>query len=254
MRVVSDKELFEKGGKTDGWGLTLEQVNHGELFCGFGMGGEKPCLVSFELPRRAGGAGQKRGRGAHAGLQGSNLAEAGAHVAFKDVKGDVLRGVIMAFALYVPALKGKSKADALSGQTVVFAFVFVAVRMSWAFVVQQRQSNPVPLLPASPVPLLPAQTLFESAAVEVEGFPQAALVDKAYGEYVHKLHADALVQHFAKQNNEYWYLTTAPGDEAVERHEEYGLSEEEARPLHLSKLRRCGAPTSLSSSQTSRGR
>ena len=38
--------------------------------------------------------------------------------------------VIMAFALYVPALKGKSKADALSGQTVVFAFMFVAVRMA----------------------------------------------------------------------------------------------------------------------------
>ena len=133
----------------------------------------------------------------------------------------------MAFVLYVPPLKGKSKADALSSQTVVFAFVFVAVRMSAAFVVQQRQSNPVPLLPASPVPLLPAQTLFESANVEVEGFPQAALVDKDYGHYVHKLHADKLVAHFAKQNNEYWNLTTAPG-EAVERHEEYGLSEEEA--------------------------
>ena len=114
VRVVSDKELFEKGGMTDGWGLTLEQVNHGELFCGFGMGGEKPCLVSFELPRRAGGAGQKRVRGAHAGLQGSSLAKAGAHVAFKDVKGDVLRGVIMAFVLYVPPLKGKSKADAFT--------------------------------------------------------------------------------------------------------------------------------------------
>ena len=85
VRVVSDKELFEKGGKTDGWGLTLEQVNHGELFCGFGRGATKPCLVSFELPRRAGGAGQKRVRGAHAGLQGSSLAKAGAHVAFKDV-------------------------------------------------------------------------------------------------------------------------------------------------------------------------
>ena len=109
--------------------------------------------------------------------------------------------VIMAFALYVPALKGKSKADALSGQTVVFAFVFVAVRMSWAFVVKQRQSNPVPLLPASPVPLLPAQqTLFESAAVEVEGFPQAAVVDKDYSQYVHGLYADKLVAHFAEQN------------------------------------------------------
>ena len=54
VRVVSDKTLFEKGGNTDGWGLTLEQVNHGELFCGFSIGREKACLVSFELPRRAG--------------------------------------------------------------------------------------------------------------------------------------------------------------------------------------------------------
>ena len=81
-RVVSDKRLVEEGVQTDGWGLTLSQVNKGELFCGFGMGATKPCLVSFELPRRAGGAGQKRVRGAHAGLQGSSLAKAGAHVGF----------------------------------------------------------------------------------------------------------------------------------------------------------------------------
>ena len=36
VRVVSDKEVFEKGGMTDGWGLTLEQVNRSELFCGIG--------------------------------------------------------------------------------------------------------------------------------------------------------------------------------------------------------------------------
>ena len=218
--------MFEKGGQAEGWGLTLEQVNKGELFCAFGRGQHTDCLVSFELPRRAGGAGQKRPRGAHTGLQGSCLAKAGEHVAFKDVNGDVLRGVVISFVLYVPPLKGKSKADALSGQTVVFAFVFVAVRMSAAFVVQQRQSNPVPLLPASPVPLLPAQTLFESAAVEVEGFPQAAVVDKDYGQYVHGLYADQLVQHFVEQNNKYWKLSAVPRD-AVTLHEEYGLSEEE---------------------------
>ena len=191
------------------------------------MSAEKACLVSFELPCRAGGAGQKRVRGAHAGLQGSALAEAGAHVAFRDANGDVLRGVVMAFVLYVPPLKGKSKADALSSQTVVFAFVFVAVRMSAAVVVQQRQSNPVPLLPASPVPLLPAQTLFESANVEVEDFPQAVLVDKAYTDYVKEQHKAELVQHYARQNNEYWNLTLVPG-QALERYEDYGLSEEEA--------------------------
>ena len=93
VRVVSDKEVFEKGGQTEGWGLTLEQVNKGELFCGFGRGQDTDCLVSFELPRRAGGAGQKRARGAHPALQGSTLAKAGEHVAFKDLNGDVLRGV-----------------------------------------------------------------------------------------------------------------------------------------------------------------
>ena len=103
VRVVSDKTLVEEGVQTDGWGLTLAQVNKGELVCVFGMGATKPCLVSFELPRRAGGGGQKRVRGAHAALQGSSIAQAGAHVAFRDDKGDVLRGVILAFALYVPA-------------------------------------------------------------------------------------------------------------------------------------------------------
>ena len=38
----------------------------------------------------------------------------------------------MAFALYVPALKGKSKADALSGQTVVFAFAICGAA-SWSY-------------------------------------------------------------------------------------------------------------------------
>ena len=32
VRVVSDKEVFEKGGQTEGWGLTLEQVNKGEFW------------------------------------------------------------------------------------------------------------------------------------------------------------------------------------------------------------------------------
>ena len=72
VRVVSDKPVFEKGGTTDGWGLTVAQVAKGEFFCAFGRGAHKPCLVSFELPRRTGGAGQKRVRGAHAALQGSS--------------------------------------------------------------------------------------------------------------------------------------------------------------------------------------
>ena len=232
MRVVSEKELFEKGGNCNGWGLTLQQVNKGELFLAFGRGSESNCLVSFELPRRAAVAGQKRQRGAHTGMQGRCLAKAGELVAFKDAKGDLLRGSILAFVLYVPPLKGKPKVDPMSGQTVVFAFVFVAVRMSAAFVVQQRQSSPVPLLPASPVPLLPAQTLFESANVEVDGFPQAAVVDKAYADYMKEQHKGELVEHFARQNNKYWNLTVVPG-EALERYEEYGLSEDEARAVGL---------------------
>ena len=147
VRVVSEKAVVEKGGNCCGWGLTLQQVNKGELFLAFGRGSESNCLVSFELPRRAAVAGQKRQRGAHTGMQGTCLAKAGGLVAFKDAEGDLLRGSILSFLLYVPPVKGKPKVDLMSGQTVVFAFVFVAVRMSAAFVVQQRQSNPVPLLP-----------------------------------------------------------------------------------------------------------
>ena len=224
--------MFEKGGQTEGWGLTLEQVNKGELFLAFGRGSQSNCLVSFELPRRAAVAGQKRQRGAHTGMQSRCLAKAGGLVAFKDANGDLLRGSILAFVLYVPPVKGKPKVDPMSSQTVVFAFVFVAVRMSAAFVVQQRQSSPVPLLPASPVPLLPAQTLFESANVEVDGFPQAAVVDKAYADYMKEQHKGELVEHFARQNNKYWNLTVVPG-EALERYEEYGLSEDEARAVGL---------------------
>ena len=69
VRVVSEKEVFEKGGNCNGWGLTLAQVNKGELFLAFGQGAESNCLVSFELPRRAAVAGQKRQRGAHTGMQ-----------------------------------------------------------------------------------------------------------------------------------------------------------------------------------------
>ena len=232
VRVVSEKEVFEKGGNCNGWGLTLQQVKKGELFLAFGQGAESNCLVSFELPRRAAVAGQKRQRGAHTGMQSRCLAKAGGLVAFKDANGDLLRGSILAFVLYVPPVKGKPKVDTMSSQTVVFAFVFVAVRMSAAFVVQQRQSSPVPLLPASPVPLLPAQTLFESANVEVEDFPQAVLVDKAYTDYVKEQHKGELVQHYARQNNEYWNLTVCPGP-ALERHDEYGLSEEEADAAFL---------------------
>ena len=232
VRVVSEKAVVEKGGNCCGWGLTLQQVNKGELFLAFGRGSQSNCLVSFELPRRAAVAGQKRQRGAHTGMQGTCLAKAGGLVAFKDAEGDLLRGSILAFVLYVPPVKGKPKVDLMSGQTVVFAFVFVAVRMSAAFVVQQRQSSPVPLLPASPVPLLPAQTLFESANVEVEDFPQAAVVDKAYADYMKEQHKGELVEHFARQNNKYWNLTVVPG-EALERYEEYGLSEDEARAVGL---------------------
>ena len=47
VRVVSDKELFEKGGQTEGWGLTLEQVNKGELFCAVrpGPNDRLPCQL-----------------------------------------------------------------------------------------------------------------------------------------------------------------------------------------------------------------
>ena len=107
VRVVSEKEVFEKGGNCNGWGLTLQQVNKGELFLAFGQGAESNCLVSFELPRRAAVAGQKRQRGAHTGMQGHCLAKAGGLVAFKDAEGDLLRGSILAFVLYVPPVKGK---------------------------------------------------------------------------------------------------------------------------------------------------
>ena len=72
-------------------------------------------------------------------------------MAFTDANGDVLRGVILTMSLYVPS-QGKNHAVLCGGQTVVFAFVFVAIRMSWAFVVTHRQSNPVPVVPIHPFP------------------------------------------------------------------------------------------------------
>ena len=108
-------------------------------------------------------------------------------MAFKDNTGDVLRGVILAMSLYVPAGEGTSKADLSSAQTVVFAFVFVAVRMSWALVVKSI-ANRIPFhccqftrsrLPAR-------QMLYESSHIPVDGFPQAAVVDDTYFAYVHR--------------------------------------------------------------------
>ena len=94
-----------------------------------------------------------RQRGQAVGLQGRASARAGAHVAFKDSNGDVLRGVILTMSLYVPS-QGKCLAVACGGQTVLFAYVFVAIRMSWAMVVTNAspESNPVPVVPTHPFP------------------------------------------------------------------------------------------------------
>ena len=227
VRVLSSHPIPETGGGTDGWGLTTAQVEKGELFCAFGTGATASCVVHFELPRRPRvTVGQRRPRGQAAALQNSTNARAGAHVAFTDANGDVLRGVILTMSLYVPS-QGKNHAVLCGGQTVVFAFVFVAIRMSWAFVVTHRPSNPVPVVPIHPFRLPAEQTLYESLHTAVEGFPQAVVVDAEWVKCVHEAHAGKLAKDDLKAaDKSYWHLTVTPTD-TTNRNEEYGLSKEE---------------------------
>ena len=135
VRVVSNTAVFEEAAKL-GWGLPKALVDTAELFCAFGTGEGVGCLVNFVLPRRSGYSGQRRSRGTPAMPTGTSHAQGGAHVAFKDENGDVLRGTVLTMSLYMPASKGGSKATICGEQVVVFAFVFVAVRMTWQLVVR----------------------------------------------------------------------------------------------------------------------
>ena len=169
---------MEAAGNVDGWCLPHKEIENAELFCAFGAGAEHQCLVSFGAPHRGAPGGHKRTRNVGALREGSFDARGGSHVAFKDGTGAVVRGVIMSMMLYMPPSRGTAKAVACGGQVVIFAFVYVAVRFTWHIVVLLVRLNLVPVLLAHRSCLLAAQTMYESKNVMVEGFPQAAVIDK----------------------------------------------------------------------------
>ena len=194
----------------------------------FGTGANASCVVNFEVSRRPRIAGgPRRQRGQAVGLQGRASARAGAHVAFKDSHGDVLRGVILTMSLYVPS-QGKCLAVACGGQTVLFAYVFVAIRMSWAMVVTHRQNRtPFQWCPLTRSRLPVEQTLYESLHTAVEGFPQAVVVDAEVVQCAKQAHSAELARvNQTLANLTYWQLTVVPTD-AIKLFASYGMSKED---------------------------
>ena len=189
-RLVSASPKTEVPGNVDGWRLPAKDIDSGEMFCAFGTGAEHKCLVSFQAPHR--GACGRRGktRGGGALEEGTFDARGGTHVAFKDGNGAVVRGAVLAMMLYMPPSRGAAKAVACGGQVVIFAFVYVAVRFTWQIVVLHGRLNLVPVLLAHRSCLLAAQTIYESKNVMVEGFPQAAVIDKVRFRNVFNANAD----------------------------------------------------------------
>lgn len=211
VRVVSNNPVLETHSRY-GWGLTAAQLTSAELFCGFGTGLRVTCLVNFVLPRRCGSDGTKRRpRGAPAVSPGPTNARAGGHVAFKDANGGALRGVIMTMSLYLPASRGASLATNCGDQVVVFAIVFVAVRLTWQLVVRLAGPTSFHSLVHSLVLPPMEQTLYESKDVAVEGCPRAVVCDPTYLTGVHAAYSKELAIEANKVGDSvYWRLTRVP--------------------------------------------
>ena len=149
-------------------------------------------------------------------------------MAFKDGTGAVVRGVIMSMMLYIPPSRGTARAVACGEQMVIFAFVYVAVRFTWQIVVLHGRLNLVPVLLAHRSCLLAAQTIYESKNVMVEGFPQAAVIDKVRFKNVYNANTERLKDaQVALVNQKLWQLATVPS-EAIQNCEQYGVQQEVA--------------------------
>ena len=225
VRAVSNKPVMETDPRC-GWGLSNAQLSSAELFCAWGTGARVACLVNFELPRRSGSDGTTRRRGTPLVDPGATNARAGGHVAFKDANGDALRGVIMAMSLYLPAKTSASQATKCGGQVVVFAFVFVAVRLTWQLVV--RLAGPTSFHSPVHSPVLPPmeQTLYESKNVAVEGCPRAVVTDPTYLDSVRAAYSKELaVEDRKEDDSDYWNLITkTPNQVNIDR---LGVTEEQ---------------------------
>ena len=126
-------------------------------------------------------------------------------MAFKDANGDALRGVIMAMSLYMPAKTSASQATNCGEQVVVFAFVFVAVRLTWQLVV--RLAGPTSFHSPVHSPVLPPmeQTLYESKNVAVEGCPRAVVTDPTYLDSGRAAYSKELaVEDRKEDDSDYW--------------------------------------------------
>ena len=224
VRAVSNRAVMETDPRC-GWGLSNAQLSNAELFCAWGTGARVSCLVNFELPRRSGSDGTKRRRGAPLVDPGSTNARAGGHVAFKDANGDALRGVIMTMSLYLPAKTSASQATNCGEQVVVFAFVFVAVRLTWQLVV--RLAGPTSFHSPVHSPVLPPmeQTLYESKNVAVEGCPRAVVTDPTYLDSVRAAYSKELDEEKKEDDSDYWNLVTkTPNQVNIDR---LGVTEEQ---------------------------
>lgn len=119
--------------------LPAADMKNGELFCIFGPGAAGRALVAGFKVDMYMTAGPRQVRSASAmALTSQFVVDQGTFVVFEDVHGDVLRGVVLAVSLYIPPEKKAPKLREWGGQVVLFAYVYIAVRLTYCVVVMAR--------------------------------------------------------------------------------------------------------------------
>lgn len=131
--------------------LPAADMKNGELFCIVGPGAAGRALVVGFMVDMYMAAGPRQVRSASAmALTSQFVVDQGTFVVFEDVHGDVLRGVVLAVSLYIPPEKKAPKLAKWGGQVVLFAYVYIAVRLTYCVVVMAAQ-HPRPLPRIHPV-------------------------------------------------------------------------------------------------------
>ena len=170
-------------------------------------------VVSFKVDTRM-AAGPRVIRSASTTkLSGEFLVDMGKFVVFEDIGGDVLRGVILSLSLYIPPTRRPPKMTKLGGQVVIFALVYITVRLTFCVVVMTAHTRAPSALFCVLFchPPCSAQTVYLSGNVPVQGFPHATVLDQARLESVQRSWAIKLNNDDDDmRDKKYWEMTVHP--------------------------------------------